>query len=83
MIITHLNAYYPQVIFVNFFSPRNTTFLNTYSGVSHLTHFGSNEFASNDPFEALSHLQSNDPKFISNGNYSGHPGLNFKLPADR
>ena len=52
-----------------------------YSGVSYNA-FESNEFASNDPFQALPHLQSNDPKFRSNGNYSGHPGLNFKLPTD-
>ena len=44
--------------------------------------FGFNKFISNDPFEALSHLQSSDLKFISNGNYSGRPGSNFKLPAD-
>ena len=52
-----------------------------YSGVSSNA-FGSNEFTSNDPFEALSHLQSYDSKFRSNGNYSGHPGSNFKLPDD-
>ena len=44
--------------------------------------FGPNKFVSNDPFEALPHLQSNNPKFISNGNYSGHPGSNFKLSTD-
>ena len=38
----------------------------------------SNAFGSNDHFEALPHLQSNDTKFRSNSNYSGHPGLNFK-----
>ena len=54
----------------------------SYSGVSSNA-FGSNEFASNDPFKALSHLQSNDPKFRSNGNYSGNLGSNFKLLADR
>ena len=41
--------------------------------------FGSNEFISNDLFEALPHVQSNDTKFRSNGNYSGHPRSNFKL----
>ena len=56
--------------------------LNRYSGVSSNA-FGSNEFISNDPFEALPHLQSNDPKFISNGNYSGRLRSNFKLPDDR
>ena len=52
-----------------------------YTGVSSNA-FISNVFASNDPCVALSRLQSNDPKFRSNGNYSGHPGSNFKLPAD-
>ena len=56
---------------------------HTFYPQTHLNNaFGSNEFASNYLFEALPHLQSNDPKFRSKGNYTGHPGSNFKLPAD-
>ena len=57
-------------------------FKKHYSGLSSNA-FGSNEFISNNAFDALLHLQSNDPKFISKGNYSGLPGLNFQLSADR
>ena len=65
----------------NIFSVHNLSIYLQWSVSSNT--FGSNAFASNESFEALPHLQSNDPKFRSKGNYSGHPGSNFKLPADR